>query len=46
MSMRARFEVPRDPSTVGRLIERSASRLPGKLALTFAGVATDVGRAG
>jgi fatty-acyl-CoA synthase len=37
MSDRAQFEVPRDPSTVGRLIERSASRLPDKLALTFAG---------
>ncbi len=29
--------VPRDPSTVGRLIERTASRLPDKLAITFAG---------
>jgi fatty-acyl-CoA synthase len=37
MSERARFEVPRDPSTVGRLIERSASRLPDKVAITFAG---------
>lgn len=30
------FRVPRDPSTVGRLIERTASRLPDKLAITFA----------
>ena len=37
MANGAQFEVPRDPSTVGRLIERSASRLPDKLALTFAG---------
>jgi fatty-acyl-CoA synthase len=29
--------VPRDPSTVGRLLERTASRLPDKLALTFGG---------
>ena len=35
MSVRARFEVPRDPRTVGRLIGRSASRLPGKVAITF-----------
>jgi fatty-acyl-CoA synthase len=27
--------VPRDPSTVGRLLERTASRLPDKLAITF-----------
>jgi fatty-acyl-CoA synthase len=37
MPDRAQFEVPRDPSTIGRLIERTASRLPDKLAVTFAG---------
>jgi fatty-acyl-CoA synthase len=34
---------PGYPSTVGRVLTRSATRLPGKLALTFAGRAGDWG---